>query len=141
MTRGTVSHVFLTAPVLSYIKDIGAAAVKAWPGDGALGTFQYVNLPLSELLVPEMQYFDAEIANLVPTKPYTIVHGRQDSDVLFSLSEAFVASRRAGSLVGLDGMDHCWAQPGDLPPFLAPQTVKNRELAAGVLSDLMIKAL
>lgn len=141
MTHNDISRVYLTAPVLSYIKDIGPTALKVWPSHGPLGTFQYVKFSLSELLIPEMQYFDAEIARLIPTKPFTIVHGRQDSDVLFSLSEDFVTARELGSLIGLDGMDHCWAEPGDIPPFQAAQTLKNRKAAADVLADLITEAI
>ncbi|RFP85433.1 alpha/beta fold hydrolase [Rhodobacteraceae bacterium 63075] len=135
----SVDHIFLTAPVLSYIDDIGNMA-EAW-NDRELSTFKYVKFDLSSLLVPEMYYFDKRIIENPSRTSFTIIHGKSDSDVPFADSEAFVANRPAGKLIGLEGMDHCWAKTGDLPPFNDPISMQNRAVAVQETVDQMLSSI
>lgn len=134
-----VDHVFLTAPVLSYIDDIEDMA-DAWKKSG-LSTFTYVKFSLSSLLVPEMHYFDTRIADAIANVPFTVIHGEVDSDVPFISSKNFVANRPSGNLIGMKGMDHCWANPGDLPPFSDPQSVSNRMVAVRATVEQILKSV
>jgi predicted alpha/beta hydrolase len=135
----TVDWIFLTAPVLSYVEDIGNMA-EAWDAD-QLSTFRYVKFDLSSLLVPEMHYFDERIKDISNRVPFTIIHGKADADVPFADSEAFVAKRSAGEIIGLAEMDHCWAKPGDLPPFNDSTSIENRSLAINITVEQMLKSV
>lgn len=139
MATPSVDRVFLTMPVLSYVDDVSRVNA-AWTADVANGGIRYASLVLPALIAPEFFFFDALIERAPGAKQYTILHGRADTDVPFSASERFHRAHPHGQLFGLDGMDHCWAAPGD-PERKTAQSNANQERATERSVELLEELL
>lgn len=135
MQEAAVDAVFLSMPVLSYVNDIGRVN-PSWASELSNGSIRYAHAELPPTIVPEMYVADHMIEQLVPSKPYTILHGKSDSDVPFAESVAFVSRHPGGRLVGLPDMDHSWAAPGDTERE-SNTTRKNQVVAAMNAADLL----
>lgn len=134
-TSGAADHMLLTMPVLSYIDDISRVNPD-WRNDLADGFIGYAGARLPALLAPEFHFFDTLIEQAPPTCPYTILHGRADSDVPFSASEDFQRRHPHGRVLGLDGMDHTWAAPGDMNRE-TEQSRANQRVAVDTSAQLL----
>jgi Serine aminopeptidase, S33 len=139
MWTESVNHVFLTMPVLSYTEDISRVNPD-WERYKELGYINYSSVELPGLIVPEFYFFDEILDRQQPTKDYTILHGRADSDVPFEESIEFCHAHPRGRLIGLDDMDHSWAAPGD-PERETLQSRENQATAAARFQELVTEAL
>jgi len=139
MWTDSIDLVFLTMPVLSYINDVSKVNAY-WERHRELGYIEYASVELPGLIVPEFYFFDEIVDRLQPTKDYTILHGRADSDVPFEESVHFCQQHPRGRLIGLDDMDHSWAAPGD-PERKTPRSHENQVIAAARFEELFTEAL
>jgi pimeloyl-ACP methyl ester carboxylesterase len=103
-----------TCPVMSYVADLGRVN-PTWREEIQTGFIRYASKKLPSSIIAEMWAYDALIT-LVPTpRKCAVFHGTRDSDVPYSESEDFIRKRETVDLKGLQGMDHTFSAPEDVP--------------------------
>jgi alpha-beta hydrolase superfamily lysophospholipase len=129
VAEAQITDIILTMPVLSYVDDIGRVNDQ-WSAQPLDEPISYSSVKLPGLIRADFFAVDELISRAHTDKPLTILHGEADTDVPFSASEQFLStSPSEGDLIGLPGMDHCWAAPGD-PDRQTPQSHENQRAAA-----------
>lgn len=129
VAEARIDSIVLTMPVLSYVDDIGRVNDQ-WSVKQLDDPIQYSSVRLPGIIRADFFAFDELIARAHTGKPLTILHGEEDTDVPFSASQRFLSiSPSDGNLIGLPGMDHCWAAPGD-PDRQTLQSHENQRTAA-----------